>query len=150
MNTSDSIDEILVTLGPRDDTILSIVRREAREWTVRYADTDIQVALEAGTGRLSMLCALSPPRNEDRLRLFTLFLRYNLLASETGGVIFALNDEMPVLMLEWGERPLDTDGFENILRNFTAKARLWEQTILERPQTAPSPSDADHAFRIRI
>lgn len=150
MNTPASFDQILLKIGPRDESILSVVRREPSEWTVRYADTDVQVALTEATGRLSFLCALSQVREEDRLRLYALFLRYNLLVGETGGVLFALNEDTPVLMLEWGEATLDTDRFEIILRNFTAKARLWEQTILERPQTAPSPSDLDHAFSIRI
>jgi hypothetical protein len=121
-------------------------RDEPHTWWLAFdTATLLDVEYHAGPQRVVIQGDIGQVAPDARLRLYEIFLEYNYLWPETGGVRMALDGagNTAVMLADLHASELETSKLCSVLRNMADIQRAWRQILLETGDSGDIGAIAD-------
>jgi hypothetical protein len=121
---------LLEQLGPANPDVSHVTQIADRSWVVGWGeDADILLELDEAASRVVLTMTLGSAREADRERLYEMFLGYNAIWRDTGGVRIAVVEGQAIQVLAMHAQALDLETAPVVLGNFAAKALVWRRLL---------------------
>ncbi|MEM7477739.1 MAG: type III secretion system chaperone [Planctomycetota bacterium] len=144
MSTLETMEALLTELPPLCPQINLITKPSDETWYINFEDYDVYVHFSELKKTAEFQITIGNTDNHNQTKLLKLFLNYNALWKQTGGVSIALNnDENAVLLFSVPADGLRPGAIANILTSLHRKAEVWRGVIHQSDvQSETAPDDA--------
>jgi hypothetical protein len=123
------VQELMEQLGPQSPELGHVTQVADTAWYVGMEERmDILLELDADGAQLVLTAPLGQVA-PDATSLQEMFLGYNALWRDTGGVRLAVADGEAMQLLAVEASGLDVATLRRILDNFAEKARVWQRMV---------------------
>lgn len=128
----EQIQLLIAELGPATEEVAEIQQHGDSSWEVFFdEETAVGIDVMEGQNKLMLSIDLGSPPDDCKITTFQCLLVYNYAWESTGGVKMGLEapDGAIQMMFEINSADLDLMTLQNVLVQFSEKARVWRGLI---------------------